>query len=406
MPLNTQVFNHKSLMRIALVVAFIQFTNALEYMALTPVFAFMADGFSVPVSFSGYVSGMYTLGAVLSGMAAFYWIDRFNKKQFLLRNMLLLGILTFLCTITPHFEALLTIRFCAGLVGGTTMGVGMSILINYAPAHLRGKMLATVIASFSIVSIVGMPAVMFLCTYYGWRASLWLISVLCLLCLPLIVFILPRDAVSSGVKTRLSFDIHTLLFASCTALVQYSPMLIIPILTPLMIYYMGAQAHLLPLLFLSGGIAGYAATKITGVLTSRISPLALSTFSTLLLVASLLIPAMGYHSVFLFITLFLGASYSRLVCASAVVVGYPADAQRASFSSLQTAIMYLITTLAFFLSSLLLPEHAINPQNLDRLLVISAISAAGFPVMVVILQKKLAKRAVSHKASGPPARSQ
>ncbi|EPP1032272.1 MFS transporter [Cronobacter turicensis] len=242
MPLNTQIFNHKSLMRIALVVAFIQFTNALEHMALTPVFAFMADGFSVPVSFSGYVSGMYTLGAVLSGMAAFYWIDRFNKKQFLLRNMLLLGVLTFLCTVTTHFYTLLAIRFCAGLVGGTTMGVGMSILINYAPAHLRGKML--------------------------------------------------------------------------------------------------------------------------------------------------------------------GASYSRLVCASAVVVGYPADAQRASFSSLQTAIMYLITTLAFFLSSLLLPEHAINPQNLDRLLVISAISAAGFPVMVVILQKKLAKRAVSHKASGPPARSQ
>lgn len=172
MPLNTPIFNHNSLMRIALVVAFIQFTNALEYMALTPVFTFMADEFSVPVSFSGYVSGIYTLGAVISGIAAFYWVERFNKKKFLFRNMLLLGVLTFLCTVTTHFYTLLVIRFCAGLVGGTTMGVGMSILINYAPAHLRGKMLATVIASFSIVSIVGMPAVMFLCTHYDWRSSL------------------------------------------------------------------------------------------------------------------------------------------------------------------------------------------------------------------------------------------
>jgi hypothetical protein len=73
MPQVTQTFNHKALMRIAIVMAFIQFTNALEYMALTPVFAFMADGFAVPVSFSGYVSGMYTLGAVLSGIIAFYW---------------------------------------------------------------------------------------------------------------------------------------------------------------------------------------------------------------------------------------------------------------------------------------------------------------------------------------------
>ncbi|WP_455812759.1 MFS transporter [Pseudomonas graminis] len=394
MPLVTQTFNHKALMRIAIVMAFIQFTNALEYMALTPVFAFMADGFSVPVSFSGYVSGMYTLGAVLSGVIAFYYIDRFNKKQFLFRNMLLLGVLTFLSTLTTDFYTLLALRFCAGLVGGTTMGVGMSILINHAPANLRGKMLATVIASFSMVSIIGMPAVLFLCTHYGWHTALWLISSLCLLSLPLIVFILPSDTAPSGVKTSLSIDTKTLLFASSTALVQFSPMLVIPILTPLMTQHMGAQPNMLPLLFLTGGIAGYLSTKITGILTSRLSALMLATISTLLFVASLLIPALGYHNAALFIILFLGASYSRLVSASSVAVQYPEDERRASFSSLQTAIMYLITTLAFFLSSLLLPDQGITAQNLNRLLVVSALAASGFPVMVIILQKKLAKRAL------------
>lgn len=394
MPLVTQTFNHKTLMRIAIVMAFVQFTNALEYMALTPVFAFMADGFSVPVSFSGYVSGMYTLGAVLSGIMAFYWIDLFNKKQFLFKNMVLLGALTFLSTLTTHFGTLLALRFCAGLVGGTTMGVGMSILINYAPANLRGKMLATVIASFSLVSIVGMPAILFLCTHYGWHTALWLISSLCLLSLPLIVFIIPKDTLSPGVQRKLSIDSPTLLFASCTALVQFSPMLIIPILTPLMTQYMGAQQNLLPLLFLSGGIAGYLTTKITGMLTSRLSALLLAIISTLLFVASLLIPAMGYHNVFLFITLFLGASYSRLVCASSVVVPFPEDKQRASFTSLQTAMMYLITTLAFFLSSLLLPDQEITTQNLNTLLVVSALAASVFPVLVIILQKKLATRTI------------
>ncbi|WEJ90950.1 MAG: MFS transporter [Klebsiella huaxiensis] len=391
MSLTTQTFDHKALMRIAFVMAFIQFTNALEYMALTPVFAFMADGFSVPVSYAGYVSGMYTLGAVISGIVAFYCIHRFNKKNFLIKNMLLLGALTFLSTLTTHFDTLLVLRFCAGLVGGTTMGVGTSILINHAPANLRGKILATVIASFSMVSIVGMPAILFLCTHYGWHISLWLISLLCLISLPFIVFILPRDTVSSGEKARLSIDTQTLLFASCSGFVQFSPMLIIPILTPLMTQYMGAQQKLLPLLFLSGGIAGYVSTKITGILTSRLSALTLATLSTLLFVASLLIPAMGYHNVFLFITLFLGASYSRLVCASSVAVQYPEDEQRANFSSLQTAMMFLITTFAFFLSSLLLPDQGLTTQNLNRLLVVSALAACGFPAMVIMLQKKLAK---------------
>ena len=392
MLLAAQTFNHKALMRMAIVMAFIQFTNALEYMALTPVFAFMADRFSVPVSFSGYVSGIYTLGAVLSGIAAFYWIDLFNKKQFLLRNMALLGTLTFLSTFTTHFDTLLVLRFCAGLVGGTTMGVGTGILINHAPADLRGKILATVIASFSIVSIVGMPAILFLCTHYGWHTALWFISSLCLLSLPLIVFTLPTERAPAGMKANLSIDTQTLLFASCTALVQFSPMLIIPILTPLMIKHMGAQQNLLPLLFLSGGIAGYLSTKITGILTSRLSSLILSTTSTLLFLASLLIPAMGYNNAFLFITLFLGSSYSRLVAASSVAVQYPEDKKRAGFSSLQTAIMYLITTLAFFLSSLLLPDHEIKTQNLNRLLAISASGASAFPLMVIMLQNKLAKR--------------
>ncbi|MRS13306.1 MFS transporter [Enterobacteriaceae bacterium RIT691] len=388
MPLDSQMFNHKNLMPMAIIIAFIQFTNALEYMALTPVFSFMAEAFSVPVSFSGYVSGMYTLGSVLSGVAAFYWIDRFNKKRFLIQNMLLLGTLTFMSTFTTNFDILLALRFCAGLVGGTTMGVGMSILINNSPANLRGKMLATVISAFSIVSIVGMPVILFFCTHFSWHISLWSISFLCLLSLPLTALFIPSDAAQSRANNKLAIDAQTLLFASCNALVQFSPMLIIPILTPLMTHYLEAQQDQLPLLFLSGGIAGYLSTKITGALISRFSALMLATISTLLFLLSLLLPAMGYQNAFLFIILFLGASYSRLVSSSSVAIQYPADEQRASFSSLQAAIMSLVTTLAFFLSSLLLPDHNIKAQNLDRVLVICALAAAGFPLLIMALQKK------------------
>ena len=388
----TTTFNHKALIRIAVVMAFIQFTNALEYMMFNPVFAFMAADFAVPVSFSGYVSGMYTSGAVLSGILAFYWIGRFNKKRFLFVNMALLGLLTFLTTFTSSFSLLLALRFCAGLVGGTTMGVGISILINLAPANLRGKMLATVIASFSMVSIVGMPTILFLCAHYGWHVALWLISTLCLLALPLIVSIIPQDPVSCDTPHVLPLDVNTLLFASSNALVQFSPMLVIPVLVPLMTLQLGASQDLLPWLFFAGGIAGYLSTKMTGALTSRFSALILATGSTVVFIVSLLIPILGYPHAGLFITVFLGASYSRLVSSSALSIQFPDDRQRAGFSSLQSSIMYLITTVAFFLSAFLLPGHAIASQNMNTLLGVCAISASGFPIIVIILQKKLAKR--------------
>jgi len=372
--------------------AFIQFTNALEYMMFNPVFAFMAADFSVPVSFSGYVSGMYTSGAVLSGIIAFYWIGGFNKKRFLIANMALLGLLTLLTIFTSNFSLLLTLRFCAGLVGGTTMGVGISILINHAPANLRGKMLATVIASFSMVSIVGMPTILFLCTHYDWHVALWLISTLCFLALPLIVSIIPKDPVSFDTHHALPLDADTLLFASSNALVQFSPMLVIPILVPLMTQQLGASQDLLPWLFFGGGVTGYLSTKMTGALTSRVSTLILATGSTIVFILSLLIPILGYPHAALFITLFLGASYSRLVSSSAITIQFPDDRHRAGFSSLQTSIMYLITTVAFFLSAFLLPDQGMTPQNINTLLAICAISASGFPIIVIILQKKLAKR--------------
>lgn len=392
MPLVTQMFNHKALMRIAFVMAFIQFTNALEYMMFNPVFAFMAADFAVPVTFSGYVSGMYTSGAVISGVIAFYWIDRFNKKHFLIANMALLGLLTLFATFTSSFSLLLTLRFCAGLVGGTTMGVGISILINNAPTNVRGKMLATVIASFSMVSIVGMPTILFLCTHYGWHVALWLISILCLLALPLIVSIIPHEPVSLDRLHAQPIDVDTLLFASSNALVQFSPMLVIPVMVPLLTQQLGASQDLLPWLFFGGGVTGYLSTKMTGVLTLRFSALILATGSTIVFILSLLLPFMGYQHAALFITLFLGASYSRLVSSSAVSIQYPDDRQRAGFSSLQTSIMYLITTIAFFLSAFLLPDYGMAPQNLNTLLAVCAISASGFPIIVIILQKKLAKR--------------
>ena len=394
MPLVTKTFNHKALMRIAMVMAFMQFTNALEYMMFNPIFAFMAADFAVPVSFSGYVSGMYTSGAVLSGVIAFYWIGHFNKNRFLITNMVLLGLLTFLTTFTSSFSLLLALRFCAGLVGGTTMGVGISIVINNAPAELRGKMLATVIASFSMVSIAGMPTILFLSTHYGWHVALWLISTFCLLALPLIVFIIPQDSISSDTLHTLPLNVDTLLFASTNAFVQFSPMLVIPVLVPLLIQQLGVSQDLLPWLFLIGGVAGYLSTKITGMLTSRFSALALATGSTSVFILSLLIPTFGDKHAALFITVFLGAAYSRLVSSSALTIQFPDNGQRAGFSSLQTSIMYLITTVAFFLSAFLFPDRGMAPQNMNTLLSVCAISASGFPVIVIILQKKLAKRII------------
>lgn len=384
----------RTLTSMAIVISFIQFANALEYMAFNPIFAFMAPSFAVPLAFSGYVSAAYTFAAMFSGVIAFYFIGAINQQRFLIGNMALLCILTLMTTLTTHFGVLLALRFFAGLVGGTTMGVATSLLINAAPAQLRGKMVSTVIAAFSMISIVGMPAVLFICSRWGWKTSLLSISACCLVALVLIVCVIPAQQVCSGSRQKITLDAQTLLFAAGNALVQFSPMLLIPVLVPLM-QLLGATVTELAWLFFAGGIAGYLATRFTGLLTQRYTAQALALTSSALFVASLLIPALHCSNAWLFMLLFLSGAYSRLVSSSVLTLQFPDNAQRAGFGSLQTALMHLATTAAFSLSSWLLSARALTLDALKPLLIICALSALLFPLLVPLLQRKLALRSAA-----------
>jgi predicted MFS family arabinose efflux permease len=358
-------------------------------MMINPLFASMASQFSVPVSYAGYVTGTYTLGSVISGLCLWKWIDRLNAKRFLLWNMALLGVLTVLITFPSHYTLLLVLRLMAGLVGGTTMGVGMSLVVNLAPAGLRAQMIATVIAAFSVVSIAGMPAMLFLSTHFGWQNALRFIGLLCLISLPLITAFIPHVPRKLDNKTSIKLTPEWLFFAGGNAVAQFTPMLITPALVPLLTQHMQAETSSLPTLFLIGGIAGLIATKLTGKLLAHLSSYTLAVVSTLILLVSMLLPATGLHASALFMGLFLGGAYGRLVVVSCVTAKFPDETSRAGFLSLQTALMSLSTTLAFFLSAMTF-EIAVPLPSIFWGLVVG--SALLMPAVVKSMEKRLARR--------------
>lgn len=344
----------RKLTAIALVIAFIQFTNALEYMVFNPIFLYMAADFSVPVSFAGYVSAAYTLAAVISGIGAFFWIGGVEKQRFLMLNVTLLGVTTLLIATTQQFYWLLALRLLAGLLGGTTMGVGIGLLLNAAPAALHGRMLATVIASFSLVSIVGMPGMLYLCEVASWRVALAAIGGLCLLAAVLVALFVPRDAPQPQAAAPVTLDRRLLLFAAAAGLTQFSPMLLIPVLAPLLTQRLQVVDAHLSWLFFIGGVAGYLATVLAGRWLQRFGAVTLTVGATLLLLGSLWLVARGGDRGELFMVAFLAAAYARLVAISSLSMRWPDNRQRAAFGVLQTALIHLSATVAFLLSSTLL----------------------------------------------------
>ncbi|CAI1630811.1 Arabinose efflux permease [Serratia marcescens] len=384
----------RKLTAIALVIAFIQFTNALEYMVFNPIFLYMAADFSVPVSFAGYVSAAYTLAAVISGIGAFFWIGGVEKQRFLMLNVTLLGVTTLLIATTQQFYWLLALRLLAGLLGGTTMGVGIGLLLNAAPAALHGRMLATVIASFSLVSIVGMPGMLYLCEVASWRVALAAIGGLCLLAAVLVALFVPRDAPQPQAAAPVTLDRRLLLFAAAAGLTQFSPMLLIPVLAPLLTQRLQVVDAHLSWLFFIGGVAGYLATVLAGRWLQRFGAVTLTVGATLLLLGSLWLAARGGDRGELFMVAFLAAAYARLVAISSLSMRWPDNRQRAAFGVLQTALIHLSATVAFLLSSTLL-SGGLTPLSLQRLLWLCTLSAVAVAPLSVWLQARLRQRDAS-----------
>ncbi|MBH2724026.1 MFS transporter [Serratia marcescens] len=384
----------RKLTAIALVIAFIQFTNALEYMVFNPIFLYMAADFSVPVSYAGYVSAAYTLAAVISGIGAFFWIGGVEKQRFLMLNVTLLAVTTLLIATTQQFYWLLALRLLAGLLGGTTMGVGIGLLLNAAPAALHGRMLATVIASFSLVSIVGMPGMLYLCEVASWHVALAAIGGLCLLAAVLVALFVPRDAPQPQAAAPVTLDRRLLLFAATAGLTQFSPMLLIPVLAPLLTQRLQVVDAHLSWLFFIGGVAGYLATVLAGRWLQRFGAVTLTVGATLLLLGSLWLAARGGDRGELFMVAFLAAAYARLVAISSLSMRWPDNRQRAAFGVLQTALIHLSATVAFLLSSTLL-SGGLTPLSLQRLLWLCTLSAVAVAPLSVWLQARLRQRDAS-----------
>ncbi len=274
------------------------------------------------------------------------------------------------------------------------MGVGIGLLLNAAPAALHGRMLATVIASFSLVSIVGMPGMLYLCEVASWHVALAAIGGLCLLAAVLVALFVPRDAPQPQAAAPVTLDRRLLLFAAAAGLTQFSPMLLIPVLAPLLTQRLQvADAHLSWLFFI-GGVAGYLATVLAGRWLQRFGAVTLTVGATLLLLGSLWLVARGGDRGELFMVAFLAAAYARLVAISSLSMRWPDNRQRAAFGVLQTALIHLSATVAFLLSSTLL-SGGLTPLSLQRLLWLCALSAVAVAPLSVWLQARLCQRDAS-----------
>jgi predicted MFS family arabinose efflux permease len=348
---------------IVLLVAAVQFVNILDFMMIMPLGPDFAAALGIPTSHIGVLGGAYTLAAAVSGIVGSRILDRFDRRTALGLAMIGLIVGTAAGGLSVGLWTLLATRIFAGAFGGPATAVALAIVGDAVPPARRGKAIGTVMAAFSLASILGVPSGLEAARLFGWRAPFFGVAALGVLLLFAALRLMPamRAHLVTGSKAPpegpIPFDRLTRTTLAGTACTMIGVFAVVPNISAFLQHNLGMpREHLGPLYF-AGGIASLIANRVVGTLVDRFGATLMVAIGTLTFAASIYLgflnPVSVAHLVWVFCLMMVSATM-RGVPMNTLATRVPPPSQRARFMSAQNAVQHLSSAAGAFLASTLL----------------------------------------------------
>ena len=393
----------------------VQFVNILDFMMVMPLGPFFAGPLGIPASRIGVIGGSYTAAAAVSGIACSFFLDRFDRRKALAVAMAGLVLATALGGFSTGLASILFARILAGAFGGPATSLSLSIVADLIPPERRGKALGAVMGSFSVAAVLGVPAGLELARWGGWRLPFFSIAGLGLTLVPLAIAFLPpltghlaarrTEGPGTGFFSLLARPIVQL-SGIATVVVMASAFLIIPIITPYLIFNLGFPAGSLKWIYMVGGTLSFLVLRITGGLVDRFGSTRLVAVGTGVFLVVIWFAFVGYDPRIpigaLFVLFMPGMSF-RMAPYQTLISKVPAPNERASFMSLMGAIQHLSTSAGAVLSSVILSTGTRGELiGIPRLGLVAVCVAALVPPLFFLVERRV-RRAAALPAIPVPA---
>jgi predicted MFS family arabinose efflux permease len=350
---------------VVLLVAAVQFVNILDFVMVMPLGPDFAAALGIPTSRLGLIGGSYTAAAAVSGLAASFFLERFDRRPALGVAMLGLVIGTALGGFATGLHSLMAARVLAGAFGGPATSLSFSIIADVVPAQRRGTAMGVVMGAFSVATVLGVPAGLELARHLGWRAPFFGVAALGALVALSAVFFLPSlPGHLSGHEEKVSLALllrqrNARLSWVMTFLVMAAGFIVIPNISAYVQVNLGYPRARLGLLYLYGGAVSFFSTQIAGRLVDRFGSFRVGTAGTALLCFALLggfVLTPPLFPVPLIFVLFMLAMSFRNVAYNTLTTRVPAPSERARFMSIQSAVQHSASAVGAFASSQMLSE--------------------------------------------------
>ena len=340
--------------------ASLNFTHILDFMIMMPLGNYLnvtAMQFSILVA-------AYSIAAFISGLGIAMFIDRFDRKKFLLFAYVGFVIGTLACGFAPTYGLLLAARIVAGLFGGIIGAQVLSIVADMFTYERRGRAMGAVMGGFAAASILGVPVSLYLTNLFkhDWHVPFIMIGSLGVIFIPLIIRFIP--SMTAHIKVKIENDISSpfsVLINVCKIPAQRSALifsgllmmghfLIIPFINPYLEFNKGFSKDATPIIYLVGGISSLLAALYLGRLSDKRGKLAVFSVSVFVSLFMVLIitkmPNVPFGVVLLFFSIWFIVATGRIVTAQAMISETVKPEQRGSFMSVNGSIQQLGSGLA------------------------------------------------------------
>ncbi len=348
----------------------------------------------------GMLVSAYSLSASVFGILGAFYIDRFNRKSALL---LLYGGFAFsllLCALSSSATYLILARVIAGAFGGLMVATIFSIIGDEIPPEQQGMAFGTVLSSFAIASVVGVPLGLFFAEKFSWNAIFLLNALLSFLIwiallarLPSMRAHLSLNNFANGVSQKISEQVRAILASRSnffaflvTALIAMASYAVIPFINPFLAGNRGLSDSEIRLLYVVGGTMTFLASYPTGWLADRFGKWVLFLGISLLLVPLTLLfttmPTNSFGSMLLIFVAFMSLSRARRIPALALITSSVPPSVRAGFMSINASFEQLFSGFATSVASLLVVRL---PNGELQGFVFAGILSASFAVLAAVL---------------------
>ncbi|MCC2546897.1 MFS transporter [Hymenobacter sp. BT175] len=380
--------------------AAVQFTNILDFVIMMPLGPQLMPALGIVPRQFGLVISAYTFSAGATGLAAAFFLDRFNRKTALLALYLGFGLGTVACALAPTYHWLVAARVLTGAFGGVLGSLVLAIVGDAVPEGRRGQAIGIVMGAFSVASVLGIPFGLFLASRFSWHLPFFVLGGLSLLVWAVIYFVMPSMAghISSRVTSpreriadvlglfRRSSVRYALLLTALLVLGQFT---VISFLSPSLVGNVGFTVGQLGYVYLVGGALTFFTSPLIGRLADRHGKVLIFTIATVATVPVLLIITRLTPTPLPIVLTLTAAMFAvmggRYVPATALATTVVPPWQRGSFMSLNTSIQQLAAGAAAYLAGLIVVQTSTG--QLLHYEVVGYIAAAANVVSLLVIRR-------------------